>query len=283
MVTHTWGNLFHDLVAAIVAEALEEEEFHKIGEVLKQNPELIVEWVRMKGRLERTYWVCAISVNQHTGICGGNPFHDKDPVLDEEHPTCDCGLAKQWNNTPPLLPDGRGIACEMNKFHLMMSWLAATDQLFEQTCTIDQGFVLFERAWCVSELAVAQAQGVKQTLKVHSTWSLNQHQEELRKMKVENMKATRPEDKEEILAGIPDKAAFDESVQRLIFDDLIPSWKCFDDSEALSRIGRRARWFQMGKELGIQQEMMRVSSFKEAESRDTSKPGPAIISLGSAA
>lgn len=153
----------------------------------------------------------------------------------------------------------------------MMSYLAATDENFEQVCTIDVNFRLFSRAWCVSELSVANIQGIRQSLKIYSTGSLDQHAEELKKMKVENMNATRPEDKEDILAGIPDKKTFDEALQCLIFDDLIPSWKHFDDQEQLSRVGRRARWFTVGKELGIHAEMMRAvnsnSRFEGEESQ----------------
>jgi len=259
MITHNWGNLFRDLVAAILADALDEDEYSMISSVLQKDQHVVEKWVKKKGVQKRKYWVCAFSVNQHTGICGGNPNKDKDPVLGEEHPTCDCGLPKAWNTTAPLHPDGRGINCEMNKFHLMMCFLSATDPFFMQIVAIDEFFVLFSRAWCVSEIAAANEGGLRQCLKIHSRTSLAANEEKLKKLKVMNMEATREEDKKEILAGIPDKDAFDATVQRLLLQELIPCWEHFDDKEQLSRAGRLARLVDTGEKLAIDKDMLRAS------------------------
>jgi len=88
MVTHNWGNLFRDLVAAIVADALEEDQFCHIAALLNTNPEKVAEWVYARNAHLRTYWVCAFSVNQHAGICAGNPQHTRDAVTGIEHATC---------------------------------------------------------------------------------------------------------------------------------------------------------------------------------------------------
>lgn len=144
----------------------------------------------------------------------------------------------------------------------MMSYLAAKDEHFQQLCAIDVDFVLFSRAWCVSELAVANAQGIRQILKMHSAWSLEKNQEKLKELKVENMEASRIEDKVDILSCIPDKDEFDANVQHMIFKELLPSWKGFDDMEQMRRVGRIARWVKTGQELGTTHKMMRVSSFK---------------------
>merc|ERR1712048_701815 len=104
----------------------------------------------------RSYWVCAFCVNQHAGICGGNPYHGTDAVTGVEYPVCGCGLRKAWNTTEPVLDeDGRSIPCEMNKFDDMMELLSATDSNFAQVIAVDASFELFSRAWCVAEIAAA--------------------------------------------------------------------------------------------------------------------------------
>jgi hypothetical protein len=246
----------------MVADALEEDEYCSISCLLERDIDLVEEWVYKRGVQGRTYWVCAVSVNQHAGICNANPKNDRDPADEEIHPVCECGFPKAWNNTPPLA-NGRSVNCEMNKFHLMMSFLAATDEDFEQVCAIDNDFVLFSRAWCISEIATANFEGIRQSLKIHSSWSLDKHSQRLMELKVENMDATRPEDKAEILAGIPDKDDFDANVQQLIFNQLIPAWQNFDDMEQMSRVGRLARWVHTGQTLGIYKKMMRISHFQK--------------------
>lgn len=64
-------------------------------------------------------------------------------------------------------------------------------------------------------------------------------------LKVEDMKASRPEDVEEILNRIPDKQAFNEHVQRLLFQELFPAWHHADDMAQMERIGRNARWLKL--------------------------------------
>ena len=104
--------------------------------------------------------ICAFCVNQHASICGGNPYHSTDAVTGAEHEVCDCGLAKAWNGTEPVLDeDGSSIPCEMNKFDNMMELLSAADPGFAQLIAVDASFVLFSRAWCVAEVATAHKMG----------------------------------------------------------------------------------------------------------------------------
>merc|ERR1712151_806408 len=117
MVTHNWSNLFRDMVAAVVADALDEAEYQMIAYFLDRDIDVLARWIRAGGVHLRTYWVCAFSVNQHLGIC--STLSILDPVTDELHPTCDCELFKAWNDTPPTA-GGRGIPCEMNKSQDMM-------------------------------------------------------------------------------------------------------------------------------------------------------------------
>lgn len=245
MVTHNWRNLFRDLVAAVVADALKECDYGMIAYLLDHNFAQIVTWVSMKNMLQQTYWICAFSVDQHVGICGANPGQAKDPVTNEEHPVCSCGIPKAFNSTPPIRADGASIPCEMNKFADMMAYLSSTDDDFEQVIAVDGDFTLFSRAWCVAELAEAHRMGMKQNLKVRSRSTLSLHEDALRSLRVEEMRASRQEDVEEILKTINDKEKFNESLQDLIFDEkdgLLSAWKGMDAAEQMTRVGRLARY-----------------------------------------
>ena len=68
MVTHNWSNLFRDLVAAIIADALGEDEYENISYLLTRKPSVLLTWIYARGVQLRVYWVCAFSVNQHAGI-----------------------------------------------------------------------------------------------------------------------------------------------------------------------------------------------------------------------
>merc|ERR1712054_458929 len=103
MVTHAWSNLFRDLVAAILADALDEAEYDMIGYMLDNEFEQLKGWVEATGAQQKSYWVCAFCVNQHAGICGGNPYHSTDTVTGEEHLICPCHFAKAFNDTEPVL------------------------------------------------------------------------------------------------------------------------------------------------------------------------------------
>merc|ERR1711974_174809 len=141
------------------------------------------------------------------GICARNPYNDCDPVTGLVHRTCACGAPKYFNDTEPLY-NGKSVGCEMNKFDKMMAYLSACDANFAQVIAVDAAFDLFTRAWCVSELAKAHAMGLKQHLKLLNVRSLVTHSKRLRALRIQNMKATRPEDVAEILAGIPNKKSF---------------------------------------------------------------------------
>ena len=141
-------------------------------------------------------------MNQHAGICGGNPYHSTDAVTGEEHPVCDCGLPKAFNTTEPMLDDGRSIPCEMNKFDDMMELLSAANRSFAQVIAVDARFDLFSRAWCVAEVAAAYKVGMRQDIKIVSSSALDRNEGRLRHLRIADMEATRPEDKEEILQKI---------------------------------------------------------------------------------
>lgn len=243
MVTHNWGNRFRDLVAAICADALDEEEYGRISNLLERESfDQLESWLRIANKMDTTYWVCAFSINQHCTICGGNPCEARDTVTDELYPLCSCAVPKKWNETPPLTCFGNSIDCEVNKFDDMMTFLSVSDPKFEQVVAIDEQFDIFSRAWCVAELAAASGMGMRQRLKFYFAEGLEQHEEHLRALKIENMKASRPQDKDEIMRKIQDPEAFDACVQRLLFEELLPEWRDLDAVAQVRRLARIARW-----------------------------------------
>lgn len=247
MVTHNWGNLFRDLVAAIVADAFGHREFGVIADLLTWKIDELESMLSDAGLLQNTYWVCAFSVSQHDSICGSNPYHDIDPVLHREHPVCTCNKTKYFNTDGHLNSNGQSVECELNKFDDVMALLAAKDPGFSQIICVDVGFDLFSRAWCIAEIAQAFGMGLEQRLQVVAGRHLHKHEDRLRALKVEKMEATRQEDKDEILAKISDKVAFDAEVQNMIFGrcGLLAGWASLDGGQKLDYIGWWLRWARM--------------------------------------
>eukprot|EP00434_Breviolum_minutum_P024620 symbB.v1.2.021741.t1/scaffold1878.1/size97411/2 len=195
--------------------------------------------LRVHGSLQETYWICAFAVNQHAGICGANPAGTVDPVTGLAHPTCQCSEPKFFNEDPPLNDDGKSIQCEMNKFDDMMALLARENPDFAEVVAVDASLDLFGRAWCVAELAEAHRMGMAQSLKIRNKETLLRRQLTLQDLKVEQMKASRPEDVVEILAKIPDKEAFNAKLQELIFDSnvgLVAAWKNADALQQMEEV-----------------------------------------------
>lgn len=132
-----------------------------------------------------------------------------------------------------------------DKFDDVMTLLFARNAGFQHVIAVDEPFGLFTRAWCVAEVAQAHAMGLEQSLVLCGSKALARREAQLRGLRVQDMKATRPEDVEEILAKIPDKEEFNNRLQELIFDPndgLVASWRCLDTSQLWIRIGRMARW-----------------------------------------
>uniref|UniRef100_A0A6U6KEU3 Uncharacterized protein n=1 Tax=Zooxanthella nutricula TaxID=1333877 RepID=A0A6U6KEU3_9DINO len=244
MVSHSWSNHFAHLVASVVADALDLAEYEVLiprlahGEIRALEAEL-----RAKGSLDDTYWICCFSVDQHVSICGHTLETEVDPVTGDRHPVCGCSAVKKLSDTPPLRDDGQSVDCEINKFDSMMRCLASLQPNFSQVIASDHEFRLFRRAWVVAELHEARVLGLAQSLLVHSRCSMQGKVEELRGLKVEAMDASNPADKAMILGRIPDKAAFNAEIQRLIFaeDGLLGSCCWQDGLSVLEVVGAVAR------------------------------------------
>jgi len=164
---------------------------------------------------------------------------------------CNCGRPKYFNHTPEVDPLGRSVLCEMNKFDDMIAYLASNDASFEQVIIMDGSFDLLTRAWCVAELAEGFRIGIKQCLKIKSGQLLDEYEAKLRTLRVQDMKASRPEDIAEILAKIPDLDDFNVQVQAFIFDKnagLLARWRNLDALEQLENIGLLARFHILCRE-----------------------------------
>ncbi|CAE7250019.1 unnamed protein product [Symbiodinium sp. CCMP2592] len=228
MITHNWDNLFSHLVAATVAAALGHCTFEKVLRVM-ENPRGIQ---ALKNRCleakcsDLRIWICAFSINQHASICGGfgpeppahTPEHAaydrkrRDTVTAVIYSTCKCRTPKYFNNTKDL--------CELNKFDAMMRHLAAKLPSFQQVVAVDQHLQLFQRAWCVAELVEARALQIQRSLVVLSQDCVSRKKTELLKqIRVQDCKASRPEDVQEILSKIADKERFNRELQDALFKD----------------------------------------------------------------
>ena len=252
MITHNWSNLFRDLLASVIADVLEEHTFEFIAGLLsdKAGVDVVEQILRVHGSLQETYWICAFAVNQHAGICGANPTGTVDPVTGLTHPTCKCSEPKFFNQDPPLNADGKSIHCELNKFDDMMALLARENSHFAEVVAVDASLDLFGRAWCVAELAEAHRMGMAQSLKMRNKDILIKRQLTLQGLKVQNMKASRPQDVVEILAKIPDKEAFNAKLQELIFDKnagLLTTWKNVDALQQMEELSHVLKWLKLSE------------------------------------
>lgn len=245
MVSHNWGNLFTDLVASIVADALEEDTFALFALMLTESIDVLLEKLEWAKVLDKTYWVCAICVAQHKSICGMVDPFTKDAVLETPYPICNCCRQPYLNGTAPCTEEGASIECEMNKLDDMMHFLAHTDMNFGQVIAVDRQFTAFTRAWVVAEIAAAFEAGLSQHMKLVSVENLRQNEGALRELRVQDMKASRPEDVELILSKIPDKEAFNTRLQHLIFDVIVANWHAQDLRAKLRKAGQCVRSTEM--------------------------------------
>lgn len=237
MVTHTWSNLFRNLVAAVVADAVGDMTYGVSAYLLTHKPAKIIALLDSRNKLQDTYWICAFSVAQHYSICDAT-YVDK--VTGDLVPACTCGRPKYNFMSPPLC-DGASIPCEMNKFVDMMAYLASNDEDFQQVVAVDPEFQLFERAWCIAEMAKAHSLYVTQNLKMLMCTSSNQFEKMLRALDVRNLKASRPEDVEYILASIPDHDEFNTRLKELIFNPHIGVYTRWVHSDPRGRMALAGR------------------------------------------
>lgn len=232
LVTHTWSNLFVDLVAAVVADSMELESYHEVASALAEGEhEVIQRELQLRGASHQAYWICAFCVNQHANICGGfgheppqaTAAHAKwdaarrDSATGKVFDVCGCGRPKVFNDMPD--------ECELNKFDHIMALLHNEVPGFRQLVAVDRAFVVFSRAWCVAELVQAHHSGLPQRVQLWSCEGLRDDAEDLdlyiklATLTVSHAEASRPEDKELILAKIGSVPEFDAQLQAVIFGE----------------------------------------------------------------
>ncbi|CAE7872730.1 SYT4 [Symbiodinium necroappetens] len=213
MVTHSWRNKFSFLLAAILADALNSEKYDQIAQLLAERQlGKIVRALQKAGKLDAAYWICAFSVNQHTGICATPPATDS---TGHAITPCCCATPKHFD----------GDLSEMNKFDDMMAYLKTYlrghgQARLEQVVALEQDFTLLTRVWCVAELVEAHELHLQQALKIHSSASRDQCLDRLVSLDVRKAEASFPADKELVLGKITDVDGFNKDLQQLMLHRL---------------------------------------------------------------
>ncbi|CAE7911635.1 unnamed protein product [Symbiodinium sp. KB8] len=221
MVTHSWSNLFLDLVAAVVADALGQDEYDKVARCLRQgHVETLRQQLLTRGTLGNSYWTL--------GICAGpGPApadaaarvrwerNCRDTVTGEPLTFCDCREPKLANDDPD---------CEVNKFDAMMLWLQYKNPRLRQLVAVDRKFDVFSRSWCIAELMAAHGADIPQSVCLETSKPFDPTAEDLAiyehlvNLSVANSLSSRPEDdKEMILQKVSSVREFDAALQMLIF------------------------------------------------------------------
>merc|ERR1712087_158353 len=104
-----------------------------------------------------------------------------------------------------------------------MAYLQREVPDFRQVVAMDLRFELFTRVWCVAELVEAYVSGIPQNVVLFSQDVLDANSGDLEiyvklaTLSVSDCKATRVEDKDAIMAKIPDIAEFNAQLQTVIF------------------------------------------------------------------
>ncbi|CAE7818503.1 SYT4 [Symbiodinium necroappetens] len=203
MVTHSWRNKFSHLLAAVLADALNADKYDELAQSLASRQFLkLTEALRKKGQLDVRYWICAFSVNQHTGICASPPPSDSTGYAITP---CCCSTAKHFS----------GELSEMNKFDDMMAYLkdtlSATGKArFEQVVAMEADFSLLTRVWCLAELVEAREIHLPQAIKIHSAAARDLCLDRLAQLDVRDAEASFPSDKDFVLGKIHDPEAFNK-------------------------------------------------------------------------
>eukprot|EP00931_Biecheleriopsis_adriatica_P118159 TRINITY_DN93616_c0_g1_i1.p1 TRINITY_DN93616_c0_g1~~TRINITY_DN93616_c0_g1_i1.p1 ORF type:complete len:1014 (-),score=102.69 TRINITY_DN93616_c0_g1_i1:47-3088(-) len=256
IVTHSWTNLFCDLVAAMVAHAQGDRHFDRIAEVLnvkgfeeRQRRVEELKGVLKPEALDMTFWLCCFSVNQHASICNsfgpepalGSEEHSDwlakchDSVTGEKHPLCCCQTRKLLNH------NNDSDECEMNKFDHLMAFLHQAHEEFSQLIAVDSRMDIFSRVWCIAELVEADNRSILQSTVIYNAHQLDAYYGRLAKLNIDKCKATRQEDKRYLLDRIEDVQQFNRHLQYVVFGARGVVRSCTEGKvHDASRIAKRA-------------------------------------------
>eukprot|EP00931_Biecheleriopsis_adriatica_P023086 TRINITY_DN14668_c0_g1_i8.p1 TRINITY_DN14668_c0_g1~~TRINITY_DN14668_c0_g1_i8.p1 ORF type:complete len:296 (+),score=21.17 TRINITY_DN14668_c0_g1_i8:138-1025(+) len=146
--------------------------------------------------LSRTFWICALSINQHLIGCHREPY------------CCPCGLEK--------ITEGKDS--EIGAFDHMMERLYTHSSSFYQLIAVDKEASVVTRIWVVAEIAQAHKLGLRQQvlpyfplpLAGRALWN------KLLQVDVAHAEATEPKDKDHILAKIPNQSDYNNRVVKIL-------------------------------------------------------------------
>jgi len=222
-----------------------------LPQLSKHKLPILKEELRYRNKLSMPIWFCPFSVNQHDNICGsfapGEPdIKRMDAVTGQIHPLCQCGTVKHFNDA--------GASCEINKFDDMLSFMCdECRKQFSDFCLIavvDPAHDYFDRIWCMAELVQAKKMGMNVKMKFPTHVISPNDARKLRNIRIENCKATRQEDYENVLRNIGDDSqirAFNQNLQEVFFgvEDVLHNWQrdaAFRDlANAMMNGGRNIR------------------------------------------
>jgi hypothetical protein len=208
MVTHAWDNLFSDLIAAVVADALGEDTYAEIATKLAtlEGTMALMQEVTEKEVDNRSYWICAFCVDQHVSICHNPPAQGtlSDTAPERAYKVCTCNKEKYKNGHPK---------CEMDKFDQMMSLLKESEETkghFMQVIAVDRQFDLFRRAWCLAEISEANLSHIPPRLMLSGESIVTKDKsDKIERLDVRRCKAYRKEDKLYVLSRIQEYTSID--------------------------------------------------------------------------
>mmetsp|Transcript_61861 Transcript_61861/g.135296 ORF Transcript_61861/g.135296 Transcript_61861/m.135296 type:complete len:820 (-) Transcript_61861:421-2880(-) len=269
MVTHEWRNLFVNLVAAVLADALNEEvqsgasnerrmstTYGHLRSLLMSESgiESIRNDLEKVGSRDLRYWVCTFCVNQHRANPPPEPprqspeyqrykANQRDTATKKYHPSCTCRNRRIWGKDD----------CEMDKFDHMMALLKTKVPELSHVVVTGKNFEIFGRVWCVAELVQAHCSQIKQNVCIISQDVLDANTGDIRlytqlaMLSIADCSAARESDKERIMAKVRDTCGieeFDAQLQATIFGRaglLGRTLLGFDAIHAAARVGRRAK------------------------------------------
>jgi len=157
MVVHCWGALFHELVACVLADALQETSLSKLATQLGSKRQASQLKARLQGS-SLAYFIDVFSINQHTCAChdfGSSPGALLDSTGVKLVP-CSCGQSKsrEAENSEP------------RSWHLLLRHLhrSVPRQALTQVVLVDTDLQVFGRTWCVAEILLARQLAVRQNI-----------------------------------------------------------------------------------------------------------------------
>lgn len=264
LITHTWGNVFCHTLAAAVADTMGKRYFfHLIPRLrtVKRVRSLMDEIASMSGNrlIEKTYWFCALSINQHRVGCHNQHNCENGHLLKfsgmvgsacqlctgasclrpmgtgDIHfkcQACEITLCKECKaNAVPVcgcdvdkVPAGSDL-CEVDKFDQMMVRLQSVHTDFYQVVALDKTGSALTRTWVVAEIAQAQRDRLVQKIQPFFPLGLSSRSIATRILNIDvrESQASNPADTEMILAKIADKDKYNEEVRQVLLQHTRPS------------------------------------------------------------